>query len=194
MAHSIIKLCYHKLYIFEPDHFEIFKNKYSKKVSKQMLYFVKESYEIFSTQVSAKEKQGQNSGEPHQGVIGSLGISPAVRPFWICSPVGEYLSLNVPYSSLFIVQFLFLPSSFEVSLRKQFQKTPGKCRISWRLSSRAAPNRMNPVVLSIKHLALPSFCAILFMIQTFKVYQLVHRTSILANEVIYNGKGGLIVS
>ncbi len=48
---------------------------------KQELYFVKENYEMFSTEVSAREKQGQNSGGPHQGVIGSLGISSAVRPF-----------------------------------------------------------------------------------------------------------------
>ncbi len=33
--------------------------------NKQELYFVKENYEIFSTEVSAGEKQGQNSGEPH---------------------------------------------------------------------------------------------------------------------------------
>ncbi len=52
-----------------------------KEVSKQELYFVKENYEIFSTEVSAREKQGQNSGGPHQGAIGSLGISSAVRPF-----------------------------------------------------------------------------------------------------------------
>ncbi len=51
------------------------------KVSKQELYFVKENYEIFSTDVSAREKQEQNSGGPHQGVIGSLGTSSAVRPF-----------------------------------------------------------------------------------------------------------------
>ncbi len=89
-------------------------------VSKQELYFVKENYEIFSTEVSAREKQGQNSGEPYQGVIGSLGISSAVRPFWIWLPVGEYLSLNVPCRSLCIVQFLFLPSYCDVSLRKQF--------------------------------------------------------------------------
>ncbi len=50
-------------------------------VSKQELYFVKGNYEIFSTEVSAMEKQGQNSCGPHQGVIGSLGISSAVRPF-----------------------------------------------------------------------------------------------------------------
>ncbi len=55
--------------------------KIQKYVSKQKLYFVKENYEIFSTQVFAKEKQGQNSGEPHQGVVGSLEISSAVRPF-----------------------------------------------------------------------------------------------------------------
>ncbi len=30
-----------------------------------------------------------------------------------------------------IVQFLFLPSSCEISLRKPFKKTPGKCRTSW---------------------------------------------------------------
>ncbi len=101
------------------------------KVSKQERYFVEENYELFSTEVSAREKQGQNNGGPHQGVIGSLGSSSAVRPFWICSPVGEYLSLNVPCRSLCIVQFLFLPSSCEVSLRKQFKKTPGKCRTSW---------------------------------------------------------------
>ncbi len=100
-------------------------------VSKQELYFVKDNYEIFSTEVFAREKQGQDSGGPHQGVIGSLGSSSAVRPFWICSPVGEYLSLNVPCRRLCIVQFLFLPSSCEVSLRKQFKKTPGKCRTSW---------------------------------------------------------------
>ncbi len=52
-----------------------------KEVSKQELYFVKGNYEIFSTEVSAKEKQGQNSGGPHQGVIGSLVISFAVWPF-----------------------------------------------------------------------------------------------------------------
>ncbi len=33
---------------------------------------MKESFDIFSTEVSAMEKQGQNSGGPHQGVIGSL--------------------------------------------------------------------------------------------------------------------------
>ncbi len=57
------------------------KRTFLSKVSKQELYFVKENYEIFSTEVSAREKQGQNSGGPHQGVIGSLGISSAVRPF-----------------------------------------------------------------------------------------------------------------
>ncbi len=49
--------------------------------SKQELYFLKDNYEIFSTEVSAREKQGQNSGGPHQGVIGSLGISSAIGPF-----------------------------------------------------------------------------------------------------------------
>ncbi len=51
------------------------------KVSKQELYLVKENYEIFSTEVSVKEKQGQNSGEPHQGLNGSFGISSAIGPF-----------------------------------------------------------------------------------------------------------------
>ncbi len=41
-------------------------------LSKQELYVVKENYEIFSTRVPAREKQGQSSGGPHQGVIGSL--------------------------------------------------------------------------------------------------------------------------
>ncbi len=34
------------------------------------------------------------------------------------------MSRNVPFGSLFVVQFLVLPSSCEVSSRKQFQKTP----------------------------------------------------------------------
>ncbi len=51
------------------------------KVSKQELFFVKENYEIFSTEVSAREKQGQNGGGPHQGVIESLGISSVGWPF-----------------------------------------------------------------------------------------------------------------
>ncbi len=50
-------------------------------VHKQELYFVKDNYEIFGTEVSAREKQGQNDGEPHQGVIGSLVISSVGRPF-----------------------------------------------------------------------------------------------------------------
>ncbi len=100
-------------------------------LSKQELYFVKDNYEIFSTEVFARENHGQNMGEPHQGVIGSLWISSIVRPFWICSPVGEFLSLNVPCTSLSIIQFLFLPSSCEVFLRKQLPKTPCKCRTSW---------------------------------------------------------------
>ncbi len=40
-------------------------------------------------------------------------------------PVWEYLPLNVPRSCHFIVQFLIIPSFCEVSLRKQFKKTPG---------------------------------------------------------------------
>ncbi len=51
------------------------------KYSKQELFFVKENYEIFSTEVSAREKQGQNNGGPHQGVIGSLAVSCVSRPF-----------------------------------------------------------------------------------------------------------------
>ncbi len=63
-----------------------------------------------------------------------------------------------------------------------------------KFKGRAKPYESSTLVVrSIKHLALPSFCAILFMIQTFKVDQLVHRISILAKEVIYNGKGGIIV-
>ncbi len=50
------------------------------KLSKRELYFVK-NYEMFSTKVSAREKQGQNSGGPHHGVIGSLRILSAGRPF-----------------------------------------------------------------------------------------------------------------
>ncbi len=40
-----------------------------------------QSTDSHSADVSAREKQGQNSGGPHQGVIGCLGISSAVRPF-----------------------------------------------------------------------------------------------------------------
>ncbi len=50
------------------------------KVSKQELYVVKENYEIFSTEISAREKQGQNNGGPNQGVIGCLVISSVGRP------------------------------------------------------------------------------------------------------------------
>ncbi len=51
------------------------------KYGKQELYFVKENYAIVSTEVSAREKQGQNSGGLHQGVMGSLGSSSVDRPF-----------------------------------------------------------------------------------------------------------------
>ncbi len=96
-----------------------------------------------------KGKKGQNSGVPHQGVIGSLGISSVGRPFWICSPVVEFLSRNFPCSSLFIVQFVFLPSFSEV-LRKRFHKPPVNAELleivikrqsanhSWRPKSKAA--------------------------------------------------------
>ncbi len=95
------------------------------KVSKQIkvnksLYFVKENYKTLSTEVSAWEKQGQSSGGPHRGVIGSLGILSVVWPFGICSRVG----------SLFIVKVLHLPTSCEVSLRKLFQNKPFKCSTS----------------------------------------------------------------
>ncbi len=60
---------------------EPFSNRVLYQVSKQELYFVKENYKIFSTEVSAREKQGQNDGGPHQKVIGSLVISSAGRPF-----------------------------------------------------------------------------------------------------------------
>ncbi len=33
---------------------------------KQEIYFVKENYEMFSTEVSARGKQEQNSGGPHK--------------------------------------------------------------------------------------------------------------------------------
>ncbi len=46
------------------------------------------------------------------------------------------MSPNFPCKSPFIVQFLFIPSSGEVSLRRQFQKTPVKCR-SLRLNAGA---------------------------------------------------------
>ncbi len=51
-------------------------------------------------------------------------IAPVGRPFWIFSLVGKFLNHNVPWRSLFSVQFLDLPSICEVSLRKRFQKTP----------------------------------------------------------------------
>ncbi len=38
------------------DHLHVVVNLASKQVSKQELYFVKENYEIFSTEVSAREK------------------------------------------------------------------------------------------------------------------------------------------
>ncbi len=52
-----------------------------KEKRKQELYFAKENYEIFSTEVSAREKQEQNKGGPHQGVIASLVISSVGRRF-----------------------------------------------------------------------------------------------------------------
>ncbi len=70
------------------------------------------------------------------------------QPFWICSPVGEFLSRNVPCSSLFIVQILVLPSCCEVSLRKRFQRTPGKCRNSWFCAS--TPERKSLMAAKFK--------------------------------------------
>ncbi len=58
-------------------------------LSKQELYFVKENYEIFSTEVSAKEQQGQNSGEPHQGLIWSLEISSVFGHFEFIRRMGS---------------------------------------------------------------------------------------------------------
>ncbi len=43
--------------------------------------FVTENYEIFSTKVSAREKQGQDKGGPHQRVIRSFVISSVGQPF-----------------------------------------------------------------------------------------------------------------
>ncbi len=48
---------------------------------KQELYFVKENYDIFSKEISAREKYRQKNARPHQGVIGSLKISSAGWPF-----------------------------------------------------------------------------------------------------------------
>ncbi len=57
------------------------------KVSKQELYFVKQNYEIFSTEISAREKLRQKNVGPHKGVIGSkIG-----RPSGSGPSVGEFL-------------------------------------------------------------------------------------------------------
>ncbi len=107
--------------------------------------FVTENYEIFSTGVSAREKQGQDKGGPLQGVIRSLIISSVGRPFWICSPVG-FLNCNVLYSSLWIVQFLIRRKE------NDFRKPPVNAELlelvikrrranhSWRPSLKAEPN------------------------------------------------------
>ncbi len=42
---------------------------------KQELYFVKEKYEIFSTEITTRETLRQNNSGPHQGVTGSPVIS-----------------------------------------------------------------------------------------------------------------------
>ncbi len=51
------------------------------KASKQELYFVKENYEIFSTELSAREKQGQNNGGQIKELLGLLEFHPSVGHF-----------------------------------------------------------------------------------------------------------------
>ncbi len=60
------------------------------KVSKQELYFVKENYEIFSTEITARETIRQNSSEPHQGLIGSPVISPVGGHFEFVRRLGIF--------------------------------------------------------------------------------------------------------
>ncbi len=67
---------------------------------------------------------------------------------WNLFAVWEYLPLNVPRSCHFIVQFLIIPSFCEVSLRKQFQKTPGKCRIFWVCDK--TPKRLSVIAAKFK--------------------------------------------
>ncbi len=98
----------------------------------------------------------------------------SVKSARITGFVGEYLNLNVPCRSLCIVQFLFLPSSCEVSFRKQFKITPGKCRTfwvwtkrrsanhSWRPSSKAAPI----IAASPYYIGLSSFLSKLIVSQS----------------------------
>ncbi len=112
-----------------------------KKVGKQELYSVKENFEIRSKEIFAREKWRQNNAGLHQGVIVSLVISCVGRPFWICLPVGEILSYNVPCSSLFIVQFLFLPSTCGVSLKERVQKPPVNAEFLEFVSKRRSTNR-----------------------------------------------------
>ncbi len=106
-------------------------------------FLVKENYKIFSTEISAREKRRQNNSGSSVG-----------RPFGICSPVGEFLSPNISWSSLWIAQFLVLPSTCEVSLRKRFPKPPvnagflelvikrRRANQSWWPSLKAAPKKM----------------------------------------------------
>ncbi len=115
-------------------------------VSKQELYFAKRNYEIFSTEISAREKLRQNNAGPH----------------------------HVPCSSLFVVQFLLLPSSCEVSLRKRFQKSPVNAdflefvikrlsaNYSWRPSTKAAPKRPLSFLINGKRLMTVQHFVILF--------------------------------
>ncbi len=52
---------------------------------KKKLYFVKESNDIFSTEASAQEKQGQNSGGHIKELLGPLEFRPSVGHFgFVC--------------------------------------------------------------------------------------------------------------
>ncbi len=120
----------------------------------QQLYFVKEIYEIFSTQISAKKNRRQNNAGSHQVVIVSLLISSVKRPFSIC--------LAVCCSCRFVVRFLLSQSTCEVSLRKRFQKPPEnaealeivtECRSandSWRPNLKATQNEVKKVKKCLK--------------------------------------------
>ncbi len=72
----------------------------------QELYFVNENYDIFSKEVSAGEKQGQNSGGPNQGVIRSLGMSSVSQHFEFVFRLGS------SWAAMFHVVALSLSSSY----------------------------------------------------------------------------------
>ncbi len=59
------------------------------KLSKQELYFVKENYEIFSAEITARETLRQNTSGPHQGVIGAPVISPVGGHFEFVRRLGS---------------------------------------------------------------------------------------------------------